>query len=124
MRTCQAKHPETGRQCEAEEHDGRTLCMAAWPILVWEGLPPPSVCGAVHASGATCGLYAHAEDERHGANLGWGWLAWGAGLPDVTREKRSRQENNALSEREDKAAYEWGRGRNDEREGERVWRWW
>lgn len=103
---CQSKHPETGRACESEAHDGRALCMATWPCLMWAGFPAPEVCGAAHASGTTCGLYVHAEGERHSANLGWGWLVWGAGLPDVAHEKRTRAENNRLSEAGDKAAWD------------------
>jgi hypothetical protein len=124
MATCEARHPETGRQCESEEHDGRTLCIASFPVLMWRGLPVPPLCGEAHSSGVTCGLYAHGPDEWHSTRVGGGWLKWSAGRDDKWSWPRTREENNRLSEAADKAAYESGRGMDTERASERVWRWW
>jgi hypothetical protein len=69
-------------------------------------------CGAVHPeTGYVCGLDPHSDGARHSVNVGYGWLTWREGTPDKVHHRASRQENNERSEREDTAAYEWGRGR-------------
>lgn len=53
------------------------------------------------------------------------WVEWDSPWLKPVRGRLSRQENNALAEREDKAAYDWGRGTYNERpDTGRVWRWW
>lgn len=120
MATCGEKHPEHAVPCEAEEgpggsrHVGRHY--STYPYREWGEFVKRPVCGAAHASGATCGKDAgHERDESptapwHGVNLGGGWLAWAEGREDRCSFQESRVEGNRKAEAEDSARYAWERG--------------